>query len=111
MDVKNLPGVYKVKEIPEKDFGDYSLKVTNLQISPIRVYLNFDLIFKPGVPMEKIDKIMDTWAFDKMRPWGMKRVRTARSAPTGAAGATHRMIARTPSSSWKRARTMARTKS
>ena len=66
MDVKNLPGVYKVKEIPEKDFGDYSLKVTNLQISPIRVYLNFDLIFKPGVPMEKIDKIMDTWAFDKM---------------------------------------------
>ncbi len=50
MDVKNLPGVYKVKEIPEKDFGDYSLKVTNLQISPIRVYLNFDLIFQARRP-------------------------------------------------------------
>lgn len=65
MDVKNLPGVYKVGDVPEKDFGDYSLKITNFQISPIRVYLNFDLTFKPGVPMEDVEKIMDTWAFDK----------------------------------------------
>lgn len=61
MDVKNLPGVYKIKDVAEKDFGIYSLKVTNFQLSPIRVYLNFDLTFKPGVPMEDVEKIMDTW--------------------------------------------------
>lgn len=73
LDVKNLPGVYKIKEVPEKDFGDYSLKVTNLQISPIRVYLNYDLTFKPGVPMEKVEKIMHSWAFgEKNNFWDTK---------------------------------------
>ncbi|MGI6694674.1 MAG: hypothetical protein ACOX6O_00330 [Christensenellales bacterium] len=62
MDVKDLPGVYHLKEVAEKDFGAYSLKVTNFQLSPIRVYLSYDLTFKPGVLMEEIEKIMDTWA-------------------------------------------------
>ena len=63
LDVKNLPGVYKIKEVAEKDFGDYSLKVTNFQISPIRVYLNFDFTFKAGLPMESIEKIMKSWSY------------------------------------------------
>lgn len=63
MDISTLPGVYRVKEVPEKDFGDYSLKVTNFQISPIRVYLNYDLTFKPGLPMEQVEKIMYSWSF------------------------------------------------
>lgn len=73
MDVKDLPGVYKVKDVPEKDFGDYALKITNFQISPIRVYLNFDLIFKPGVPMDKIEKIMDSWAFGEKNSLGSQQ--------------------------------------
>ena len=73
MDVKNLPGVYKVKDLPEKDFGDYSLKITNFQISPIRVYLNYDLIFKPGLPMEKIEEIMSTWAYGEKKTLGSQQ--------------------------------------
>lgn len=65
LNVKELPGVYQIKEVADKDFGDYSLKITNFQISPIRVYLNFDLTFKPGVPMEDIEKITHSWAMGK----------------------------------------------
>lgn len=65
MDVKELPGVYRVKEVAEKDFGNYSLKVTNLQISPIRVYLDFDLTFDPGVPMEDIEKVVYSWTMQE----------------------------------------------
>jgi hypothetical protein len=70
MDVKDLPGVYHLKEVAEKDFGIYSLKITNFQLSPIRVYLSYDLTFKPGVPMEEIEKIIDTWAWGKKRSLG-----------------------------------------
>lgn len=64
MDVSTLPGVYQLKEVPEKDFGDYSLKVINFQISPIRVYLDLEITYKPGVPMERVEEIMSKWAYD-----------------------------------------------
>ena len=70
LDMTELPGVYHVREVPEKDFGDYSLKITNFQISPIRVYLDFDLTFKPGVPMEKVEEIMGSWALGEKMTLG-----------------------------------------
>ncbi len=62
--------------------------------------------------MEKIDKIMDTWAFDKDETLGdEKGENSLQRADWGGWGYTQDDRKNTLSSSWKRARTMARTKS
>lgn len=60
----NLPGVYKIQLPEETRIGDYTAKVSEFMISPIRIYLDMQLTVDAGVSMERCGKIMHQWMMD-----------------------------------------------
>lgn len=60
----NLPGVYKIQLPEETRIGDYTAKVSEFIISPIRIYLDLQLTVDAGVPIERCGKIMNQWMMD-----------------------------------------------
>jgi len=57
----NLPGVVRLQPPAEVRFEDYSLKVTEFMLSPIRVYLTAEMTVDAGVPFERCDRILWGW--------------------------------------------------
>ncbi len=64
MPVKDLPGVRRIRAIPDLRFSDYSLRLAEMLISPIRVYVRVEMTADAGVTAERCDDIMWTWAID-----------------------------------------------
>jgi hypothetical protein len=60
----NLPGVYHVQPPDETRIGDYTAKVSEFIISPIRIYLDLQLTVDAGVPIERCEKILNQWMMD-----------------------------------------------
>ncbi len=60
----NLPGVYHVQPTEETKIGDYSAKISEFLISPIRIYVDLQLTVDAGVSMERCGKIMNQWMMD-----------------------------------------------
>lgn len=64
MSVKELLGVRRISPIPDARFTDYSLRLVDMLISPIRVYANIEMTADAGVTAERCDEIMWKWAID-----------------------------------------------
>lgn len=64
MQVKDLPGVRHIQAIPDVRFSDYSLRLAEMLISPIRVYARVEMTTDAGVTAKRCDDIMWTWALD-----------------------------------------------
>jgi hypothetical protein len=60
----NLPGVYHVQPPEETRISDYTAKVSEFLISPIRVYLDLLLTVDAGVSIERCEKILNQWMRD-----------------------------------------------
>lgn len=61
LEVKDLPGVRALKLAPEVRFPDYTAKVTQVLLSPIRIYLTMELEADAGVSPERIKEIFGGW--------------------------------------------------
>ena len=61
MSVKDLPGVRRIKLIPDVRFSDYSLHLAEMLISPIRVYARVEITADAGVTAERCDEVYEQW--------------------------------------------------
>lgn len=62
LDARSLPGVYSLAPAPEARFLDYTAKVTEVLVSPIRVYLTLELTADAGVSPERVKEILGRWS-------------------------------------------------
>lgn len=61
LDVTELPGVHALALPPETRFADYTAKVTEMLISPIRIYVTLELTADAGVSPERVKELFGTW--------------------------------------------------
>lgn len=61
MSSTNLQGVYHIKPPEAIRINDYTAKVSEFLISPIRIYVDLEITVDAGVPIERCNEILGQW--------------------------------------------------
>lgn len=62
LDAQSMPGVYSLAPAPEARLKDYTAKVTEVLVSPIRVYLTLEMTADAGVEAKRVREILGSWS-------------------------------------------------
>ena len=61
LDADKLPGVYPLMPVEEVRFADYTARVQEVLISPIRIYVTMELVADAGVSPERVKELFGSW--------------------------------------------------